>query len=466
MSPGEFREDLTRAREALERAGGQKVVGYRVAQHWFDPSDLWALEVLAEAGYVYDSSIKPMFRAYAHERWRRFAHQHPTPSGSIWEFPLSTADVLGLAVPIAGGNYFRQLPHALVRRAVARWDRLHDAPFVMYFHTWELDPQQPRIHAAPLLQQVRQYRNLSGMEGILRHYFRQYRFEGIARRLGLEPALAGPGPEASALLPPPARVEPTRGKGSRLLPVSVVIPCYNEKAVLPYLSNTLRQVADKLSSHYSLRFIFVDDGSTDGSGSTLEEVFGSRPDSTLIRHASNQGVSAAILTGIRGADTEIVCSIDCDCTYDPHELGAMIPLLREGVDLVTASPYHRLGGVRNVPGWRLALSRSASTSYRLVLHHKLQTYTSCFRVYRRSTILSLPLREPGYLGITELLGLLDLRGGTIVEHPTVLEARLLGHSKMKVLRNIFGHLRLLGELLLERLRSGRRKRPQALGRTM
>jgi hypothetical protein len=140
----------------------------------------------------------------------------------------------------------------------------------------------------------------------------------------------------------------------------------------------------------------------------------------------------------------------------------MIPLLREGVDLVTASPYHELGGVRNVPAWRLALSRLASALYRLVLHHKLQTYTSCFRVYRRSAILLLPLREPGYLGITELLGLLDLRGRTIVEHPAVLEARLLGHSKMKVLRNILGHLRLLGGLLWERLLSGRRKRQQVL----
>ncbi len=446
MPPGKFRDDLARAREALERAAGQRVVGYRVAQHWFDPNDLWALEVLAEQGYAYDSSIKPVLRAYARERWRRFAHRHPTPHGSIWEFPPSTADVLGFAIPIAGGNYFRQLPHALVKRSVAKWDRSYDAPFVMYFHTWELDPHQPRIHAAPLLQRVRQYRNLSRMEGILRDYFREYRFEGISRRLGIAPAAAGPPAESSRPLAP-VILEPPRANGNRLSSVSVVIPCYNEQAVLPYLSNTLEQVADKLSPHYSLRFILVNDGSTDGSRATLEELFAGRPNFTVIHHPSNQGVAAAILTGIRSADTEIVCSIDCDCTYDPLELGAMIPLLVDGVDLVTASPYHHLGGVRNVPGWRLALSRSASASYRLVLRQKLQTYTSCFRVYRRSAVLSLPLREPGYLGITELLGLLDLRGGIIVEHPAVLEARLLGHSKMKVLRNILGHTRLLGGLL-------------------
>lgn len=128
----------------------------------------------------------------------------------------------------------------------------------------------------------------------------------------------------------------------------------------------------------------------------------------------------------------------------------MIPLLTEGVDLVTASPYHSLGGVRNVSAWRLSLSKSASAFYRLVLRQKLSTYTSCFRVYRRSVILRLPLREPGFLGITELLGRLDLSGGRILEYPTILEVRVLGRSKMKVVRTIFGHLGLLASFTLER----------------
>ncbi|MDX6709138.1 MAG: hypothetical protein QOH96_154 [Blastocatellia bacterium] len=64
----------------------------------------------------------------------------------------------------------------------------------------------------------------------------------------------------------------------------------------------------------------------------------------------SKAVAAAILTGVGNSNTEIVCSIDCNCTYDPHELGEMIPKLVPGVDLVTASPYHPLGQVRNVPG--------------------------------------------------------------------------------------------------------------------
>jgi dolichol-phosphate mannosyltransferase len=98
------------------------------------------------------------------------------------------------------------------------------------------------------------------------------------------------------------------------------------------------------------------------------------------------------------------------------------------------------------------LSRSASRLYRLVLKQKLHTYTSCFRVYRRSAVLALDLRDPGYLGLVELIGQLDLRGGVVVEYPANLEARLLGRSKMKVLRNVVRHLAQLWRFAWLRLR--------------
>jgi glycosyltransferase involved in cell wall biosynthesis len=171
----------------------------------------------------------------------------------------------------------------------------------------------------------------------------------------------------------------------------------------------------------------------------------------FLRHETNQGVAAGILTGLRAARAEIVCSMDCDCTYDPHELKNMLPLLTGDVDLVTASPYHREGGVRNVPDWRLFLSKGASWLYRRALRSKLATYTSCFRVYRRSAVVDLPLEEKGFLGVAEMLGRLDLAGGKIVEYPAVLEVRLFGISKMKTARTIAGHLKLLSRLSRIRL---------------
>jgi glycosyltransferase involved in cell wall biosynthesis len=172
-----------------------------------------------------------------------------------------------------------------------------------------------------------------------------------------------------------------------------------------------------------------------------------------VRHADNRGVAAGILTGIQNASTEIVCSMDCDCTYDPHELAKMIPLLESGVDMVTASPYHPQGAVRNVPEWRLALSKTLSRCYRVVLHQRLATYTSCFRVYRRSAMTGLSLRHEGFLGVAEMLGRLDLKGKRIAEYPATLEVRMLGRSKMKIVRTIAGHIGLLSRFVLLRLSS-------------
>ena len=231
-----------------------------------------------------------------------------------------------------------------------------------------------------------------------------------------------------------------------------MVPCFNEELILPYLANTLRTVQTALQDDYELRFIFVDDCSNDRTADALRRMFGNWPNCSFIRHTRNLGVAAAILNGVRHADTEIVCSIDCDCTYDPHELRNMIPLLTADVDMVTASPYHPQGRVRNVPGWRLSLSMAASFLYRQTLRQKLFTYTSCFRVYRRSAIVDLRLRETSFLGVAETLGKLDLRGSKIIEHPATLEVRLFGRSKMKVLRTIAGHLRLLARLLAMRVR--------------
>jgi hypothetical protein len=327
----------------------------------------------------------------------------------------------------------------------------------MYFHAWELDPEQPKINTGSLLTWVRHYRNLDKMGWVLEDYFARYPFTSIARYLGLHTEKLAERNGAAAPTAPDlhisataasAPIVPTAGKRP---PVSIVVPCFNEELILPYLANTLKSVRATLGSRYDLRFVFVDDGSRDRTWESLGRIFGPEPDCTLLRHERNRGVAAAILTGLRATRTEVVCSIDCDCTYDPHELANMIPLLAQNVDLVTASPYHTQGQVRNVPGWRLLLSRGASWLYRRILRHKLATYTSCFRVYRRDVIANLEVKEGGYLGIAELLGRLDLQGGRIVEHPTTLEVRMLGYSKMKTLRTIFGHLRLLARLAVLRL---------------
>ncbi len=449
LTSEEFREDVRKTNRVLEEASGQKIVGYRAAEKLNYEKDGWILDVLAEENLLYDASFLP---TRADAKSKRLAHQYHSGGKVIREFPYSTTDVGVALLPISGGNYLRQIPHTLMRHAVENWHAQTDAPFVLYFHVWELDPEQPRINAASHYNRVRHYRKLDKMEWVLKEYLKKYQFVTGAEFLGVSEELRITNYELqaedsrkSAVGSPQSEVENPKSK------ITIVIPCYNEEAALPYLANTLRGVEAELSASYEPEFIFVDDASRDNTFGKLTELFGERENVRLVRHEQNQGVAAGIMTGLKAAKTEIVCSMDCDCTYDPHELENMIPFLSIDVDMVTASPYHKEGGVRNVPDWRLFLSKGASFLYRRALKAKLSTYTSCFRVYRRSSVVDLDLREKGFLGVAEMLGKLDLRGGKIVEYPAVLEVRLFGFSKMKTARTIFGHLKLLTHLSRERV---------------
>jgi glycosyltransferase involved in cell wall biosynthesis len=294
----------------------------------------------------------------------------------------------------------------------------------------------------------------------LGEYLSQSKFVGIAESLKLA---IQPADDVVAITetPPPHRMptDPSfpallsgESNGSPKTPITIVVPVYNEELLVPYLTKNLEAVSNYLGKRYLVKFSIVDDGSQDKTWDMLVQTFSRHPDVVLHRHSTNQGVSAAIMTGLRSAETEIVCSMDADCSYDPFELARMIPKLEEGIHLVTASPYHPEGQVRNVPGWRLILSRGASFLYRRVMKNKLYTYTSCFRVYRKSSVQAMPVVYGNFLGIAELVGRLDLVGGRIVEHPTTLDVRMLGRSKMKTMRTVFGHIKLMGRLIGARMR--------------
>lgn len=445
LTTEEIREDLRKTNAILQAASGQKIVGYRSAEKLSYEKDERIFEILADEGFAYDASFIP---SKQNEKRRRFAHQIHKSGKALWEFPYSTRNLgLGL-LPISGGNYFRQIPYTLMRHAVKDWTKRYEEPFIFYFHVWELDPEQPRISAASRYNRVRHYRKLDKMEWIIRENLDLYDFCGVAEHLDLKDELKLEYQQQdSAIGTSPALRNDTKTRTE----VTITIPCYNEAETLPYLANTLRSVEEELlDADIAPNFIFVDDKSTDDTHERLIELFDKKDNVRIIQHKENLGVAAGIVTGIKASETEIVCSMDCDCTYDPHELVNMIPLLTEDISMVTASPYHRKGGVRNVPEWRLFLSKGASWLYRRALSAKLSTYTSCFRVYRRSAVIDLHIKENGFLGIAEMLGKLDLQGGIIVEYPAILEVRLFGISKMKTVRTIFGHLKLLSRLSNDR----------------
>jgi glycosyltransferase involved in cell wall biosynthesis len=239
---------------------------------------------------------------------------------------------------------------------------------------------------------------------------------------------------------------------SALSAVTVVVPCCNEEDSLPLAERALHRLANP---RWDFRYIFVDDGSTDGTWSTLQRLFGHRSDCRLLRHPENRGVTAACMTGLRAADTELVAVIDCDCSYDPVQLFPMLEKMRPDAACVTASPYHPEGRVEGAVWWRIALSRLASRIYRLVLGRRLWTYTSCFRVYRRSEVLDLPLVNAGFLGIAEVIAHLLARDRIVLEVPAVLRSRVAGKSKLRVLKTAIGHLRLIASIALHSLHMSR-----------
>lgn len=233
--------------------------------------------------------------------------------------------------------------------------------------------------------------------------------------------------------------------------VAIVIPCFNEQEALPHLFERLAALEAALVDHANVHFCFVDDGSTDGTWTALCEHVEPKPNRTVVRHETNRGLSAAILTGIANTDAPIVCSIDADCTYDPTQIPAMLQRMTEGVAAVTASPYHPDGGVSGVAAWRLWLSKLASTCYRILSQNKLHTYTSCFRAYRREALIGIEVRHRGFAGVAEMLWRVDRRGGKIVEHPTVLRCRQAGQSKLRVVPVMREHMKLLARCAYERL---------------
>lgn len=176
QAPAVFREETIRAKACLEDQAQRPVLGYRAASYSITKRSLWALDILAELGFAYDSSIFPVH----HDRYGipdspRWPYQIDTKAGSLIEFPPSTLAVGGHRLPVGGGGYFRIYPYQLTRFALSRINRMEERPFIFYLHPWEIDPEQPRIRAG-CLSTFRHYTNLSRCEARLRRLLRDFQF--------------------------------------------------------------------------------------------------------------------------------------------------------------------------------------------------------------------------------------------------------------------------------------------------
>lgn len=179
LQPDEFREQVRRTKSILEDLSGQPCIGYRAPNYSIVAGREWALDILLEEGYRYDSSLFPIRRpGYGYARGGRDPHWLERPVGRLLEVPPATLRVWGLNLPAAGGAYFRLLPPILVHAALREAER-RGQPGTFYMHPWEFDADQPRF-AVPILTFFRHYGGLGATWGRLERLLREFRFVSVA----------------------------------------------------------------------------------------------------------------------------------------------------------------------------------------------------------------------------------------------------------------------------------------------
>jgi polysaccharide deacetylase family protein (PEP-CTERM system associated) len=179
LTPETFREQVRRTRSTLEDLSGQPCIGYRAPNYSIVAGREWALDILLEEGYRYDSSLFPIRRpGYGYAGGGRDPHWLERPAGRLLEVPPATLRVLGLNLPAAGGAYFRLLPPILVHAALREAER-RGQPGTFYLHPWEFDADQPRF-AVPILTVLRHYGGLGTTWGRLQRLLGEFRFVSIA----------------------------------------------------------------------------------------------------------------------------------------------------------------------------------------------------------------------------------------------------------------------------------------------
>ena len=170
LSPAAFRADVERSKHVLEDVTGIGVRGYRAPSFSITP---WALPILRELGFAYDSSL---FAAVAHGRYGRIPGIRPDHcvaelEPGFFEIGVSCLTIGSIGLPWGGGGYLRAMPYPLFLRGV-RHIQSRGLPYVFYIHPWEIDPDQPRVRGLPAKYRVRHYLGLGRCESRLQALLR------------------------------------------------------------------------------------------------------------------------------------------------------------------------------------------------------------------------------------------------------------------------------------------------------
>ena len=179
LTPQQFSADIERTRQIIEDTSGALVTGYRAPSFSIDQRTPWAHEILAKQGYTYSSSVAPI--KHDHYGWAeapRFAFR-PVVGSDFLEVPVTTAQLGPKRLAAGGGGFFRLLPYAFSKWAIRQVNEDEQRPAIIYFHPWEIDPDQPRVANAPIKSKLRHYTKLDVMAEKLRRLPKDFQWERL-----------------------------------------------------------------------------------------------------------------------------------------------------------------------------------------------------------------------------------------------------------------------------------------------
>lgn len=221
--------------------------------------------------------------------------------------------------------------------------------------------------------------------------------------------------------------------------ISVIVPMYNEK---DNVINTLSQVNAVMEKYDNYEILAVDDGSKDDTFQIASEFASENRNIRILKHQVNMGMGKALRTGFKHSDGDIIITIDADLSYSADQIVNLVDeiLNDETVDIVVGSPYMEGGAVKNVPAFRLFVSKCANKFVGFSLSENLSTVTAVLRAYRKEVLDSLELESNGTDINLEILSKAGATKYRIKEVPATLEGRKLGSSKLKFRAKTISHV--------------------------
>jgi glycosyltransferase involved in cell wall biosynthesis len=226
--------------------------------------------------------------------------------------------------------------------------------------------------------------------------------------------------------------------------ISIILPCYNEEAILENNLNSVIRYLEGKSEKYKWEIVLINDGSKDKTGEIADKFEASYSNIRAIHHPTNLNLGNALKTGFKNAKGDILVVLDIDLSYSVDHIEKMVDKLMEtSSDIVIASPYMKGGKVTDVPFARRIMSRWVNEFMRIAAQDKYHTYTGMVRAYRRDFIQSVNLKTKDYEINPEILYKAMILRGRIVEIPAHLDwteqNKFAGKRKssIKVLRGFF-----------------------------